>query len=791
MQLAETLSRLQASTLSDDFHTTHAVGKPPPSTYAGPHLHEQRLVDAAQYLGISLSDATCISAASKCLGLLGSKDEVDVLLDYRNACLTSLDFQEMGTREHRVVRPELDTCQWIYKDPSYMRWAANENMLLWLKGRPGSGKSVLMKSLHASREQARDRRSTFMLKFFFNARGIQKERTIFGLYLALMHDLLSQDNILMAEFLPLYVRKTRQHSKTVEFVERDEVVSAQLTQLRGRSPTKQALPTGLEEDLWDAAELADIFHATIEKQSEKLIEIFIDALDECDEDEIRKLISRFEQTIDHARSSDSRLRICWSSRYYPRITLRSKQGLEIAIDSDNGSDIKTYVTRELTNFRSTLFEPLRQNILSRAQSVFLWVVQVIKLLRKAMDQGKRDHEILALLSTMPPELEDLFDQILENKSGSPEDDRDFIQLLQWTFCSQGDDVPVLGNLQQSFDVYLSMCLQRGSKEEQLLLNSSVVASSELWIHEINRINDISCGLINVSDKHKALLDREEKIVRESGNNSTDIVTVLRPSGTHRSTWFPSPEERAQQMSNQWPTEIRSMLESTAGNTAKIQVIHESVRDYFLMTERSLKVLRASTADEFIRVGHRDLAINCFHALLDFDLSEISSTWTPRFFKDDVMFLWRHRAEYLSRVHRNHFLIYAQRYGLTHFAQSHELFNNSRPLSSSPLESVSARKTVLRNYLRLIFLFELEEETMLYTVFEISHGQILRQHCQAFGATVEEVEAIWPTHPDHPRYKNIDYLYPPQWSPPAGMLAPNPSRWSSIVLEDTNGNYMTT
>jgi hypothetical protein len=192
-----------------------------------------------------------------------------------------------------------------------------------------------------------------------------------------------------------------------------------------------------------------------------------------------------------------------------------------------------------------------------------------------------------------------------------------------------------------------------------------------------------------------------------------------------------------------------------------------------MSERSLKVLRASTADEFIRVGHRDLVISCFHALLDFDPSEISSTWTPRLFNDDVMFLWRHRAEYLSRLHRNHFLIYAQRYGLTHFAQSYELFNNSRPSSSSPLESVSARKTVLRNYLRLICLFELEEETMLYTAFEISHGQILRQHCQAFGATIEEVEAIWPTHPNGPQYRDIDYLYPPQWGPPAGMRAPRP------------------
>ncbi|KAF7507882.1 hypothetical protein GJ744_010046 [Endocarpon pusillum] len=253
-------------------------------------------------------------------------------------------------------------------------------MLLWIKGRPGSGKSVLMKSLYASREQARDRRSTFMLKFFFNARGIQKERTIF-------------------EFLPLYVRKTRPHGKTVESVKRDEVVSAQLAQLRRRSLQRQALLTGLEEDLWNAAELADIFDATIEKQPGKLIEIFIDALDECDEDEIRELISRFDQTIDHARSSGSRLCICWSSRYYPRITLRSKQLLEIAIESDNGSDIRTYVIRELTNFRSTLLEPLRQNILSRAQSVFLWVVLVIRLLRKAMDQGKGRTVVVEFLSS--------------------------------------------------------------------------------------------------------------------------------------------------------------------------------------------------------------------------------------------------------------------------------------------------------------------------------------------------------------------------------------------------------
>ncbi len=98
MQLAETLSRIQASKIFDDFHTIAAVGKLPPSTYAGPHFRDKRLIDAAQYLGISLSDARCISAVSNCVSLLGSKDEVDVLLDYRNACLTSLDFHSTRAR---------------------------------------------------------------------------------------------------------------------------------------------------------------------------------------------------------------------------------------------------------------------------------------------------------------------------------------------------------------------------------------------------------------------------------------------------------------------------------------------------------------------------------------------------------------------------------------------------------------------------------------------------------------------------------------------------------------------
>lgn len=98
--------------------------------------------------------------------------------------LTSLIYPEMGAREANIDPPAQNTCEWIFQKQGYQKWDAckdsdRSTCLLWIKGKPGSGKSTLMKTIVQKR--ANDGRGvvsrTVRIAFFFNARGAKLEKS--------------------------------------------------------------------------------------------------------------------------------------------------------------------------------------------------------------------------------------------------------------------------------------------------------------------------------------------------------------------------------------------------------------------------------------------------------------------------------------------------------------------------------------------------------------------------------------------------------------------------------------
>lgn len=100
-----------------------------------------------------------------------------------------LRFDQIHARRQNLRLPSPDTCSWVLDTYEYKAWINSDEIsrhhgLLWIKGKPGVGKSILMKYLF---EKSAIKVPDFkIISFFFNARGHELERTVKGLYQALI-----------------------------------------------------------------------------------------------------------------------------------------------------------------------------------------------------------------------------------------------------------------------------------------------------------------------------------------------------------------------------------------------------------------------------------------------------------------------------------------------------------------------------------------------------------------------------------------------------------------------------
>ena len=331
-------------------------------------------------------------------------DSNQLSLKERHRCLASLAFPEMDARQHNIEQPNETTCTWIFSDPSYKTWLGDEAQavkgdLLWIKGKPGSGKSTLVKSMvsaHASPSKLA--KHVMCLAFFFNARGAAMEKSPLGLYRSLLYQLLDQSDTVLQEFYPLFEQKHVLFGKKLR---------------------------------WESGQLSQLFHKAITTRLAKPVHVFVDALDECEDNEVREIVRNFERSAVTAEKDGISLRICWSSRHYPHIGIN--RGLEVRMEDRNASDTNVYIEQELclpAGYKHTM---LMERLVEKASGVFLWFVLVVRRLRKASDQGHNQSELENLLRRLPGRLEDYFAEILDAMDPADQDQR--MDLTSLVLCA--------------------------------------------------------------------------------------------------------------------------------------------------------------------------------------------------------------------------------------------------------------------------------------------------------------------------------------------------------------------
>lgn len=149
----------------------------------------ERLV-YSQELSIHMEPSTEISTSPN--GMKSSS----VSVDQRRQVLTqSLSFAEIDVRHTNIQNAYTETCKWLLDQPEYQDWRDPSKLsehygFFWLKGKPGAGKSTMMKFAYAN--AIKTMTDTTILCFFFNARGISLEKSVEGLYRSLLSQLLDK-----------------------------------------------------------------------------------------------------------------------------------------------------------------------------------------------------------------------------------------------------------------------------------------------------------------------------------------------------------------------------------------------------------------------------------------------------------------------------------------------------------------------------------------------------------------------------------------------------------------------
>ncbi|KAK3365533.1 hypothetical protein B0T24DRAFT_500359, partial [Lasiosphaeria ovina] len=334
----------------------------------------------------------------------------DQQADFLQAILRQLDYATMDDRDGRILEPDQETFEWIFRDPAeypsrvaghrqwshFGEWLRSDSQLYWITGKAGSGKSTLMKYIACPEMDEADPKDPelrdwaaghklVVSSFFFWNSGELIQKTFEGLFRTLLFQILEQ----CPEIVP-YIMPPRWESF--------------------------CLFGGCDEK-WSDGELRAALQLAVSHDPDSFRYcLFIDGLDEFEGD--HKYLTSFLKSL----LASPNVKICASSR--PWIVFEDEFALKphLKLEHITYDDIKRCVTSRLESDPGYLKLELREpeyavaligDIITRSSGVFLWVNIVVSNLIKGFTEGDRVSDIQRRLESLPLDLEQLYDKILQ------------------------------------------------------------------------------------------------------------------------------------------------------------------------------------------------------------------------------------------------------------------------------------------------------------------------------------------------------------------------------------------
>ncbi|WKT53744.1 Ankyrin repeat [Fusarium oxysporum f. sp. vasinfectum] len=302
--------------------------------------------------------------------------------------MKSLRFEQIDSRKTTIKTAYSKTCSWFLKHRDYLEWLDLEKQsqhhgFLWIRGKPGAGKSIIMKFIYTKMKKTDIPMRALTISFFFNGRGELLEKSVLGMYRSLLLQLL--------EGFPDLQRIL----DDTGLISCNQVTCPPLNVLK------------------------DLFRSAVSSLEKRTLICFVDALDECDEQQVKDMVETFEKLAEQCVEKGVTFQVCFSSRHYPYIDIKS--GIRLTLEGQDGhnEDLKRYISKHLRIQDPSLVDELTQMMLDKAAGVFFWVALVVDILNEENRHGRI--ALRSRLQEVPSELSQLFKDILTRDQEHMED----------------------------------------------------------------------------------------------------------------------------------------------------------------------------------------------------------------------------------------------------------------------------------------------------------------------------------------------------------------------------------
>lgn len=326
----------------------------------------------------------------------------------------------------------------------FTRWLGSESKIFWVSGKPGSGKSTLMKFIATNAVTERYlkawRSGVRILSHYFWKAGNAMEGSLKGLLLSITHQVL-QDRMALAvqlwEAMP-ELRHKWSHGD------------------------------------WGLQQLESTLFWVLKAARENFF-LIIDGLDECEEFVTSLYMAPEIQNILDSLAKQRDVKICVSSREEYIFSRRFQQIDRLRIHELTKYDIETFVRSRLSylDFEHPLHRQTILNlIVSKADGVFLWVALVLDTVTRALCLDKSVESLIERIERAPRNLIDLVREM-------------------WRRSGEDGDVP---SYRASASRYFSLALASSKNLGDISILNLTLASEEAGLEDMldpDRIWDLS------------------------------------------------------------------------------------------------------------------------------------------------------------------------------------------------------------------------------------------------------------------------------------------------------------